>query len=74
MGRALNRYLVALGLDKKGYTLRAFRKDFISRSQEAGLSIATTALLVGHSNIKTTMTYYTKLSSQHLRNELEKLK
>ena len=74
MGKAFNRYMEALGLDNKGYTLRTFRKDFISRSQEAGLSISTTAVLVGHSNIKTTMTYYTKLSSQHLKTELAKLK
>jgi integrase len=74
MGKAFNRYLVVISLSGKGYTLRTFRKDFISRCQEAGVSIATTALLVGHSNIKTTMTYYTKLSSQHLTDELSKLK
>ena len=74
MGKAFSRYLEAINLSGKGYTLRTFRKDFISRCQEAGVSIATTALLVGHSNIKTTMTYYTKLSSQHLPDELSKLK
>jgi len=74
MGKAFNRYLEAINLSGKRYTLRTFRKDFISRCQEAGVSIATTALLVGHSNIKTTMTYYTKLSSQHLTDELSKLK
>lgn len=73
MGKAFSRYLEALGFAGKGYTLRTFRKDFISRCQEAGMSIATTALLVGHSNIKTTMTYYTKLSSKHLSDELAKL-
>ncbi len=74
IGKAFSRYLEAINLSGKGYTLRTFRKDFISRCQEAGVSIATTALLVGHSNIKTTMTYYTKLSSQHLTDELSKLK
>jgi integrase/recombinase XerD len=74
MGKAFYRYLDAIELSDKGYTLRTFRKDFISRSQEAGISINTTALLVGHSNIKTTMTYYTKLSTKHLKDELSKLK
>ncbi|HEX2866295.1 MAG TPA: hypothetical protein VHO03_04595 [Ignavibacteriales bacterium] len=67
MGKAFNRYLDAIELSDKGYTLRSFRKDFISRSQEAGISINTTALLVDHSNIKTTMTYYMKLSTKHLK-------
>ncbi len=74
MGRALKRYFEKLNLKEKGYTLRTFRKDFISRSQESGVSIAATAMLVGHSNIKTTMTYYTKFSSNHLKDELSKLK
>ncbi len=74
MGKAFQRYLADIGLDGKSYDLRTFRKDFISRSQEAGIPINVTASLVGHNNIKTTMTYYTKLSSKHLKNELKKLK
>ena len=73
MGKAFSRYLKKIGLNNKKYNLRTFRKDFISRAQEAGISINTTALLVGHANIKTTMTYYTKLSTKHLRDELKKL-
>ncbi len=74
MARAVRIYFSALELSDRGYTIRTFRKDFISRSQEAGVSIAATAMLVGHSNIKTTMTYYTKFSSNHLKDELSKLK
>ena len=74
MARAVRRYYAALKMTDKGYTVRTFRKDFISRSQESGVSIAATAMLVGHSNIKTTMTYYTKFSSNHLKDELSKLK
>jgi len=74
MGKAFRRYLEDIELDDRGYDLRTFRKDFISRSQEAGVPINVTATLVGHTNIKTTMTYYTKLSSKHLKNELKKLK
>jgi integrase len=65
MGKAFSSYLEVINLAGKGYNLRTFRKDFISRYQELGISIATTALLVGHSNIKTTMTYYTKLFSAY---------
>ena len=74
MGKAFQRYLSDIELAGKEYDLRTFRKDFISRSQEAGVPINVTASLVGHSNIKTTMTYYTKLSSKHLKKELKKLK
>jgi len=74
MGKAFQRYLSAIGLAGKNYDLRTFRKDFISRSQEAGVPINVTASLVGHNNIQTTMTYYTKLSSKHLKKELQKLK
>ena len=74
MGKAFQRYLSDIGLGGKKYNLRTFRKDFISISQEAGVPINVTTALVGHSNIKTTVTYYTKLSSNHLKNELKKLK
>jgi len=74
MGKAFQRYLEKLGLNHKGYDLRTFRKDFISRSQEANVPVNVASTLVGHKNIKTTMTYYTKLSSPHLRKELKKLK
>jgi integrase len=74
MGKAFSRFIKVIKLSGKGYSLRTFRKDFISRCQEAGVSITTAALLVGHSNIKTTMNYYTKLSTKHLTDELSKLK
>lgn len=73
MGKAFQKYLAEIGLEGKNYNLRTFRKDFITRSQEAGVQINVIASLVGHSNIKTTMTYYTKLSAKHLRKDLQKL-
>jgi integrase len=73
MGRAFNGYLKTLDIAKKGYNLRTLRKDFVSRCQEAGVSINATAILVGHANIRTTMTYYTHLSNKFLRDELSKL-
>jgi integrase len=74
MGKAFSRYIKKLHLNGKGYNLRTFRKDFISRSQDSGISISAASFLVGHSSIKTTMTYYTVLSSKHLKDELKKLK
>jgi len=60
-------------LETKGYNLRTFRKDFISRCQEAEIPISAAALLAGHSKISTTMEYYTTLSPEFLRIELNKL-
>ena len=73
MGRAFSRYLVDIELDAKGYVLTTFRKDFISRSQEGGVSVNAASLLAGHSDISTTMEYYTNLSPEFLRRELNKL-
>lgn len=73
MSRAVKRYFKVIKLSEKKYNLRTFRKDFISRSQEAGISISATAELVGHSSIKTTKTYYTQLSASHLKDEISKL-
>lgn len=73
MGKAFCRYLEDIKLDHKEYDLRTFRKDFISRCQEAGMSISAASTLVGHSKISTTMEYYTTLSPEYLRKELNKL-
>jgi integrase len=73
MGKAFNRYLEDIELSNKEYDLRTFRKDFISRYQEAGIPISTASMLAGHSKITTTMDYYTTLSPEFLRKELNKL-
>ncbi len=73
MGRAFSRYLVDIELDAKGYVLTTFRKNFISRSQEKGIPLSATSFLAGHSKISTTMEYYTTLSTEYLRAELNKL-
>jgi integrase len=73
LGKAFRRYMEDIGLDNKGYNLRTFRKDFISRCQEAGVPITAASLLVGHSKLTTTMDYYTRLSEDFLRDELNKL-
>lgn len=73
MGKAFSRYLADIELDHKDYDLRTFRKDFISRCQEAGVQISAASMLAGHSKITTTMEYYTTLSPEYLRKELDKL-
>lgn len=73
MGKAYRRYLKDIKLDTKEYNLTTFRKDFLSRCQEAGVPISAASLLAGHSRITTTMEYYTSLSPEFLRSELNKL-
>lgn len=73
MGKAFRRFMKDIGLDNKGYDLRTFRKDFISRCQEAGVPVSAASKLAGHSKLTTTMEYYTKLSQEYLRGELNKL-
>lgn len=73
MGLAFRRYLKKIGLNGKGYNLRTFRKDYISRGQQAGIPIQVISRLVGHSNIKTTMEYYTYFSTDYLHEELKKM-
>ncbi len=73
MGKAFSRYLEDIKLDSKGYVLTTFRKNFISRSQEKGIALSAASLLAGHSKISTTMDYYTTLSPEYLRGELNKL-
>lgn len=72
--RQMRVYLQQLGFKEKGYTLRTFRKDFISRAQKNGIPVTVTATLVGHKNIKTTNDYYTHFSTEEMANELKKLK
>ena len=73
MGKAFRRYLKVIGLDKKGYNLRTFRKTFTTNAFEKGISIVSIAALLGHSNVSTTMKYYTKVNRRKLAEELSKL-
>jgi integrase len=72
MNRAFNRYLVALGLDKKGYSMRTFRKTFITNASMK-IDLATVSKLVGHLQINTTAKYYTKIDQQRQKDQLDKL-
>lgn len=74
MGKAFSRYLVEIGLDSRGYNLRTFRKDFITRGQVSGVDIAVIADLVGHTDIRTTKRFYTNLPTKVMRENLDKIK
>jgi integrase len=73
IGKAFRRYMKKLNLDKKGYTLRTFRKTFISLGHDAGIDLATISRLVGHKQITTTQKYYNKLSIGKQKDELKKI-
>ncbi|NPV10594.1 MAG: tyrosine-type recombinase/integrase [Ignavibacteria bacterium] len=74
MGKAMRRFFKSLGLDKKGYDLRTFRKTYISLLYMNNVDLASAKRLVGHKELKTTEKYYTVFSADKLRNELSKLK
>lgn len=73
MGKAFQRYLGELGLNGKGYNLRTFRKSFATKAFEKDIALVSTAALLGHRNISTTMKYYTKANRKKLAEELKKL-
>lgn len=73
IGKAFRRYLKKIGLLNKGYTLRTFRKSFITAAHNSGMDLATVSKLVGHHNISTTAKYYNKLSVNKQATELNKL-
>lgn len=73
IGKAFRRYLKKIGLLGKGYTLRTFRKSFITSAHDSGMDLATVSKLVGHHNITTTARYYNKLSINKQSTELNKI-
>lgn len=73
IGLAFRRYLKEIGLDKKGYTLRTFRKSFISLAHASGIDLSTVSKLVGHHNILTTQKYYNKFNLLKAKSELTKI-
>ena len=74
IGKAYRRYLSKLKLNKKGYTLRTFRKTFISLAHASGMDLATVSKLAGHKQITTTQKYYNQLNLAKQTSELIKLK
>lgn len=74
IGRAFRRYLKKIDLTDKNYTLRTFRKTFISLAHEHGIDLATVSKIVGHKRISTTAKFYHKLDISKQSDELKKFK
>jgi len=72
MGKAVVRYLAELNLDKKGYSIRTFRKTFITLSHEFGMDSSVVAELVGNEHLSTADCFYNKISISKMNEELEK--
>lgn len=72
MGKAFQRYLKDLELNKKSYNLRTFRKSFISRAYDSGIDLAVVSNLVGHSSISTTAKFYNKIKVSKLGDQLQR--
>jgi integrase len=73
IGRAFRQFIKEMGLSNKGYTLRTFRKTFISIAYEKGVDYVTLSRLIGHSNIRTTAKYYTQFSLAKQHEEVNKI-
>ena len=73
IGKAFRRYLAKIDLTGKGYNLRTFRKHFATVAYENDISLTSAAKLLGHSNISTTMKYYTNADQKKLSNDVNKL-
>ncbi|MBK8944090.1 MAG: site-specific integrase [Ignavibacteriae bacterium] len=73
IGKAYRRYLTKQKLQNKGYTLRTFRKTFITLAHASGMDLATVSKLAGHKQINTTQKYYNQLNLTKQALELNKL-
>jgi integrase/recombinase XerD len=73
MSLAFRRYLKSLGLFGTGYSMRIFRKTFISQASHT-MDLSTVSKLVGHASINTTAKYYNKVDLERKTTELEKFK
>ncbi len=73
MAQAFRRYLTELGLNNIGYSMRTFRKTFITNASQT-MDLASVAKLVGHSQITTTAKYYTKVDLERQEKEIDKFK
>ncbi|MBI2416661.1 MAG: hypothetical protein HYV28_01925 [Ignavibacteriales bacterium] len=71
MSLAFRRYLKSLKLFGTGFSLRVFRKTFISQASEY-MDLVTVSKLVGHASISTTAKYYNKVELKRKATELNK--
>lgn len=73
MGKAFRRYLEDIKIESKKYTLRTFRKSFISNAYKSGIDLAMVSKLVGHKQITTTARYYNKIEIGQQHQAINKL-
>jgi len=73
MSKAFRRYLVDIDIKPKKYTLRTFRKSFISNAYKSGIDLAMVSKLVGHKQITTTARYYNKIEIGQQHQSINKL-
>ena len=71
--KAFKRYLTDLELTGRGYTMRTFRKTFITNAS-AVMDLATVPKLVRHKNITTTAKYFNKVDLAKKAEDLNKFK
>jgi len=73
LGKKFRRLKSKLGIkDKFVYTLKTFRKSFATH-YASKLNIQDVALLLGHDNVSTTKGYYSKIKTENVRKEMDKL-
>ena len=75
MCKAFNRYLTELELTGKGYTMRTFRKTFITLCRSRyNMNASIVRELVGHEHGNTADRYYNEISIDNMRVELLKFR
>lgn len=73
MSKAFRRYLADIEIPSRKYTLRTFRKTFISNAYKSGIDLAMVSKLVGHKQITTTARYYNKIGIGQQQQAVNKL-
>lgn len=70
MLRHLKRLAKRAGLDEKKWSLHGFRRTFCTTCLRAGLDVRTVMVLMGHSDIESTLRYWRPLEMEQLRNRM----
>jgi integrase len=72
LGRAVERYFIALKIKDKGYSARTFRKTFITLARAYGIDDSVVRELVGHSHSSPADRHYNKIQIELMKKELQK--
>ena len=75
LGKALRRYLKDIQLNGRNYSVRTFRKTFITLCRSRyDMDASVVMELVGHEHLNTTDRYYNQISINKMREELKKFR